>query len=155
MIDIRPALHVSEILPLNRDAQDLHYALYPKEFKPFREDAIRTALEDMLARSGTYAYVALEDGIPIGYILCKVEHSPENAFRHARTVLYIDQLSVVPSHRKKGVGSLLINQAEELAASLDISALILDHWDNNRSAGKFFTGNGFQYTGHRMRKDLI
>ncbi len=63
-----------------------------------------------------------------------------NAMRY----LLIDQISVRPAARGKGVGAALMGQAETLAKNLDVKRIQLDSWDFNLNAHAFFEHLGFQ-----------
>ncbi|MEM7297506.1 MAG: GNAT family N-acetyltransferase, partial [Bacteroidota bacterium] len=128
--------------------------LYPKEFKPFDQAAIESAFLKMLTAPNTFAFIAKEGETAIGYLFCFIRTRKENAFQFEKTWLNIDQVSVMPEYRNRGVAQQLLQRAEQLAHNKGIQRLQLDHWAQNEVAAQFFARNGFSYFNHRMEKKL-
>ncbi len=63
------------------------------------------------------------------------------------TVVWVESMWVAPSHRKMGIGRLLINQILTWARSRGIRALKLDVTSNNEPAIRFYQSLGFSPTG--------
>ena len=57
--------------------------------------------------------------------------------------LYLNLLSVVPSHQNQGIGTQLLTQAQQLAESQQLPALSLHVWADNARAIKLFERFGF------------
>ena len=140
---------------LSVDVQSLHAEHYPKVFKmPENEDFAKTFFEEMLADPSVSIFIAEEDGKPVGCIVCKLVERPENPFAFAARLLLIDQISVRPSDRGKGVGAALMQQAESLARELGVQRMQLDSWDFNLNAHAFFEHLGFEKFNFRFWKYL-
>jgi ribosomal protein S18 acetylase RimI-like enzyme len=153
-IQIEKTSDFSLLAKLNESVQSLHQQLYPEDFKPFDFEKVTKAFERMLSTQGTYAYLAKIGSIPIGYILCFLKTRNENEFQHAKTVLYIDQISVDEAYRNQGVAKLLVAEVTKLAKHLKIDEIQLDHWSKNEDAKRFFSANGFEYFNSRMKKKI-
>ena len=69
-------------------------------------------------------------------------------------MLLIDQISVRPEARGKGIGTALMKQAEILASTLDVERIVLDSWDFNSGAHAFFESRGFRKSTFRFWKWL-
>ncbi len=137
------------------DVQSLHAEHYPDVFKmPESDDFAKTFFDEMLMDSSVSIFIAEEDGKPVGYILCKLIERPENPFTLAARTLLIDQISVRPSARGKGIGAALMQQAETLAQELGVQRIHLDSWDFNLNAHAFFEHLGFQKFNFRFWKYL-
>ena len=127
------------------DVQSLHTQHHPDIFKvPQSEDFAVSFFEEMLVDPTVRIFIAEEDGESAGYILCQLIERPENPFTFARRFLHIDQISVRPAVRGRGVGMVLMQQAEVLAKELKMQRLQLDSWDFNLNAHAFFERLGFQ-----------
>ena len=127
------------------DVQSLHAEHQPDIFKvPDSEDFAVAFFQEMLTDLNIHTFIAEEDEEATGYIFCQLVERPESPFTFARRLLHVDQISVRPAARGKGVGAALMQQAELLAKELDVQRIQLDSWDFNTSAHEFFERLGFQ-----------
>jgi ribosomal protein S18 acetylase RimI-like enzyme len=138
---------------LCRDVQSLHAEHHPQVFKmPRSDDFALGFFDEMLATPEITAYIAEEEGRPMGYILCRLVDRPENAFTHAARYLLVDQISVRPDAQRKGIGTALLRQAEDFARELGLAKLQLDSWDFNLEAHACFEKFGFKKFNYRFWK---
>jgi len=140
---------------LNMDVQRLHAQNHPEIFKmPESEDFAASFFEEILADPAMEIFIAEEDGKAMGYVVCKLVERPETPFTFPVRFLLIDQVSVRPEARRKGIGDALFKQAELLARHLNVSRIQLDSYDFNLGAHVFFEQMGFQKITYRFRKHL-
>jgi GNAT superfamily N-acetyltransferase len=140
---------------LSRDVQSLHAEHHPGIFKmPENDDFATSFFDEMLADPSVSVFIAEEDGDAVGCIVCKLVERPENPFTFAARMLFVDQISVLPSARGKGVGAALMQRAEMLAKELNVQRIQLDSWDFNLNAHEFFEHMGFQKFNFRFWKYL-
>ena len=148
----------SDSLLLSRlcmDVQSLHAQNHPRIFKmPERDDFAVSFFDEMLTDPVVHVFIAEEQGEPVGYLLCKLVERPENPFTRALRYLLIDQISVRPTTRGRGVGTALIQQTESLARELEVSRIQLDSWDFNTGAHAFFENLGFRKFTFRFWREL-
>jgi len=145
----------SVLSSLSVDVQSLHAEHYPNVFKmPESDDFARSFFDDMLADPSVRIFIAEQDGDAVGCIVCKLVERPENPFTFAARTLLVDQISVLPSARGKGVGAVLMKQAERLAEELSVQRIQLDSWGFNLNAHEFFEHMGFQKFNCRFWKYL-
>jgi GNAT superfamily N-acetyltransferase len=143
-ITIEQTKDASLLARLNKTVQDLHAREYPQYFKPYQYDVVEKEFEENLAQDNWYAYVAFDDSIAIGYILFFIRKYQENPFRYAYTGIHIDQLSVLESYQRKGIGSKLMNKAEEVGKIVGATQIELTYWDRNIEAKAFYDKKGFE-----------
>jgi GNAT superfamily N-acetyltransferase len=137
------------------DVQTLHVDHHPDIFKvPQSASFAVSFFEEVLADPAVTIFIAEEDGIPVGYVLCRLIERAENPFRLAMRFLDIDQISVRPTVQGTGVGSALMREAEGLARTLNVQRIHLDSWGFNTHAHKFFETMGFEKFNHRFWKSL-
>jgi len=154
MITLQPTDDYRLIAELNEEVQELHARLFPQVFKPYDEASAEHALKKMINSLNCYAFVAFQDGTPIGYMVLLIKEQPENAFMFARESLYIDQIGVLSAYQKTGVGSLLMEQAERLAKELDLTRVELDHWTANTVAAAYFRNRGYTLYREQLSKQI-
>jgi GNAT superfamily N-acetyltransferase len=155
-MDIRKATAKDALLlsDLCRDVQNIHAQNHADIFKIAQSaDFAVSFFDQMLADLTTHIYIAEENGKPSGYILCKLIEREESPFTFAMRYLLVDQISVSPTTRGRGIGSALLKQAETLAHDLGVSKIQLDSWGFNTEAHKFFERAGFQKFNHRFWRD--
>ncbi len=156
-MNIRPAtlLDVSLLSRLSMDVQCLHAEHHPDLFKmPQSEGYAVSFFEAMLADPNVDIFIAEENSVAAGYIVCVLVERPENQFRFATRHLHVDQISVRPDAQGKGAGAALIQQAELLAKELNVGRIHLDSWGFNTGAHAFFEKMGFEKFNHRFWKEL-
>ncbi|WP_084637516.1 GNAT family N-acetyltransferase [Paludibacterium yongneupense] len=104
------------------------------------EQEVKLKLGAAVARHPTtFAYVAEEDGIPLGHALCFLGFS---SF-YAQTTVNIHDLSVVAGARGKGIGHLLLQAVESAARKHDCAKLLLEVRDDNAIARHLYSSAGF------------
>ena len=156
-MEIRKAIDTDSLLlsSLAVDVQRLHAEHHPEFFKmPTRDDFAASFFDEMLANPLVSIFIAEEDREALGYIVCTLMERTENPFTFGMRYLLIDQISVRPQARGRGVGTALMKQAEILAGELGVQKIWLDSWDFNRNAHAFFEGAGFMKFMHRFWKEL-
>lgn len=154
-MEIRPATpNDSHLLSsLCVDVQSLHAANHPDLFTmPQSDDFAASFFDDLLANPQFTIFIAEEDAQALGYIACQVIERPQNPFSFAVKALHVDQISVRPNARTKGVGAALIQKAEQLAKELNIQRVQLDSWAFNTGAHEFFEKQGFEKYNFRFWK---
>jgi GNAT superfamily N-acetyltransferase len=137
------------------DVQRLHAEHHPEIFKmPDTEDFAVSFFETMLSDSTVSIFIAEDGEDALGYIVCKLIERPENPFTFAARTLLIDQISVRPPVREKGVGAALMKRAEILAYDLGAQRIHLDSWVFNLGAHAFFERLGYQKFNFRFWRHL-
>lgn len=95
-------------------------------------------------------FVAEADGAVHGYALARLQRRPETPLTYGGLVVELDQISVDPAYRGRGLGRELIDQVKSLASDLGATGLQLTVWEFNRHARQVFEGAGFAATMTRM-----
>jgi diamine N-acetyltransferase len=139
---------------MNEEIQTIHYELYPDVFKPYNNEMVEQAFEHFLSDSNAKAYIAMNDNVPVGYILFKLKDSIESAFKYASRTIYVDQVLVLENYKGAGIGESLLQKAYDFAKEHEVDRIELDHWSMNLTARYFFDKHGFQYYNEKMFKDL-
>ena len=128
---------------LNNEVQNLHADLFLSIFKPYQAQEINVFFERFVTQKGFISFVAFDGEEPVGYIFALLYKMPENAFKYANKVRYIDQIGVNKSHQKRGIATLLINEVKAIGINEKVSRIELDHWNDNTNAEAFFARLGF------------
>ena len=156
-MNTRPATPLDAFIlsSLSMDVQRLHAEHHPRIFKiPASEDYAIPFFQEMLADSTVTIFIAEDNGNALGYIVCKLVERQDNPFTFAARILLVDQISVRPDARRKGVGETLLKRVEILARQQKAERISLDSWDFNLDAHAFFERMGFQKFNFRFWKHL-
>lgn len=143
MVQVRKAekKDISSILSLLDEVNEIHEKARPDIFKrgqKYHEKDVEALLED----KKVHILVAEEETV-LGYAILFEEEQKEDELMKERRFLYLDDLCVDKKARGKGVGSLLLREAEKLARSLSYSTITLRVWSFNKKAIAFYQKEGY------------
>jgi len=112
-VNVRPAVagDAHALAALNRFVHEMHAARRPDFFKPTRLEETAAWFRERFHELTTAAWIAEEDGLPVGYVLTFFHERGENAFRRPRRWCEIDQIAVDPEWRRRGIGRALMAAA--------------------------------------------
>lgn len=92
--------------------------------------------------SERYSFGAYENNELAGIVLCEE--------RKWNNTLYIENLLVSESHRRKGIGKLLIKKVIELSRQKNFRLIELETQNTNGPAIGFYKNQGFEVTGMNL-----
>ncbi len=146
MIRIEPASSsdAATLASLNRHVHQLHVEQAPRFFGQPSEAETQAAFAELLAQPNTRAFVAYADDMPVGYALARIQERPAGTFNPSRRWLYVDQISVEPEWKGRGIGHELIRAVVDCARAAEIDELETETWAFNTKAQEFFSAVGFQ-----------
>ena len=155
MIDVRRAVSgdVPDLVRLALEVQAVHVSGRPDLFKVGGVDS-HGVVAQRLGDSTQFYWVARTDGETVGYAYARVVDEPESPWRYAMRVLMLDQMSVDPHHRSRGIGSALWNAVRETAAAERVDRVMLNVWAFNAGARRFYERLGFASFHERMAFEL-
>ena len=116
---------------------ELHKNARPEMFPNLVSKYTLNEVKSRLAKNDNGVFVAEKEGSVVGYVFCEVIKEGK-----VKT-LYIDDLCVDPSCRKTGIASMLMNKTKEYAKEKECAFLMLNVWEFNENAVKFYENYGF------------
>ena len=119
------------VAPLAAGFRTALRALKGTETKPDLQAAKEEILEFLA--SGYPVYAAEEDGVPVGYIVCRIEEP----------CLWVEHLFVKSEYRRRGAASLLFGKAEELARAMGEETVYNFVHPNNEAMIAFLRSKGY------------
>lgn len=134
-LDIRirnaSASDLQAIVALSGFVQRQHANALPDLFKvSVVSKQAREAFRKFLADSASLMLLA-EEGQPAGYLWAQFQNRPEYWDQSEQRLLYIQHVAVAPQFRRRGVGSLLLTRAIDIAQRKGIKRVELDVWSFN------------------------
>jgi ribosomal protein S18 acetylase RimI-like enzyme len=100
--------------------------------------AVRRALyEGWLAEPDAFALIAEADPGPVGYALVHMR-GPEETWATGNRIAELETLTVLPSHRGRGVGSALVNAVFRELNAIGVLHLAVSVIASNTAAVRFY-----------------
>jgi GNAT superfamily N-acetyltransferase len=84
--------------------------------------------------------VALEDGVPVGYLCAVVEH--------ASAIAWVTDVVVAPLRRRKGAASALLTATQAWAAERGVRRFILEMQSKNQAYIRLAQKFGYEFCGY-------
>lgn len=134
---------IPRILELLSQVLEVHAAIRPDLFVPGTTKYSVEELEEMIADEEKPIYVCDEDKV-IGYTFCQIQEPPFTSTMVPRKNLFIDDLCVDESARGKHVASRLFEYVKEEAKRLGCYSVILNVWEGNDPAIRFYGSMGMK-----------
>ncbi len=153
----RATLADAELLAaLNKDVQQLHADAYPSWFR--QPDNFAEIVADfetrILADANGFVFIVEAQQQAVGYIYAKVVTHPENAYTYARKLMLVDQIAVRPNDQRNGYGQMLMQVVRDEALAQGINRVVLDMYEFNSNAYRFYAKMGFERVSVRMALDF-
>lgn len=136
------------VYTLLRIIADLHKNGRPDMFPDLVSKYTVDEVKERLSKSDNGVFVAEKEGSVVGYVFCYVIREG------AVNTLYIDDLCVDPSARKMGIARILMDKAKEYAKEKNCAYLMLNVWEFNENAVRFYENYGFETRTRHMEIKL-
>jgi len=141
------------IAALNGVVQSLHHRHRPDWFKPAEAETFLPVVEGWLSNQQFAVFVAEDDlGRLVAYATGVRFERPDNPLTCGASVVELDQLAVLESARRQGIGRALSERVIGWAAEVGASRVELSTWEFNDDARRLFTSLGFAATSLRMAR---
>ena len=126
----------------------VHRELRPDLFANVESKYSVPELHKMIADNGEKRiFVAESEGKVCGYIICWQEQD------RVKT-LYVDDLCVDPSYRRRGVAKKLMDAASKYGRETGCVFMLLNAWDGNKNAEEFYRSYGMTERSKYLEKKL-
>jgi ribosomal protein S18 acetylase RimI-like enzyme len=141
---------LSSIVALNAFAQQQHADSLTELFRsPVNSALTFRAFEEFLSIPNGLLLLA-DDGETAGYLWAQFQERPADWARLELKYLSIHHLVVAPQFRRRGIGTLLLTKAIDMARDKGIKRVELDVWSFNSEAKHFYAKQGFEVYNERM-----
>lgn len=133
----------------------VHYEYDPQRFIPVSkrtESGYASFLGTQLASADVAVFVAVDDGVVVGYSYSGVEGHDWMSLRGPAGVLH--DIVVDPAHRRGGVGRALLTTTLEFLKSQGMPRVVLSTAAQNEAAQRLFASAGFRRTMVEMTAEL-
>ena len=138
------AQDVPGIIKLLKQVGRVHHEGRPDLFRSNAQKYGPSQVLNMLDKSDTPIFVAVEDNKVLGYGFCIMETYHMNTVMNDRVTLYIDDLCVLEECRGKHIGTAIYQHILEYAKYRGCYNVTLNVWSCNESAMKFYESMGLK-----------
>lgn len=143
------------IRPLQKEIADLHHDGRPDLFKTearyFTQEAFTERLNDP---NHTVLIAQTDEGQVVGYAFAWVIEYREHSTYIDFDCFYVNDICVLKSHQRKGIGKKLLERCKERARERNCIVMELGVWDFNRAAIAFYESCGMETRIRRMEYRL-
>ena len=133
---------------------EVHHKIRPALFRAGAQKYDEAALAELLKDPNRPIFVAVEDGVLLGYCFCIVEITKDHPVLMDQKSLYIDDLCVDENARGRHVGSTLYDYAAHYAREIGCDTVTLNVWCGNDSAMAFYESRGLKPRNIHMEAKL-
>jgi len=139
------------IAELNWAVHDLHVAARPDIFRS-HPDLLELAstFDQWIDDPDRVLLLAEEPPEQVGFLIASYTHLPGHTLAYPASCLTIDQIAVLPAHRRSRLGSALVRAALDNAALRGVDRVDSSVWQFNADAQRFFRAEGFEATMQTM-----
>ncbi len=156
-MEIRPATPADALLlaRLNAHVHALHVEAEPLRYRSTDLAEVEARMHTILAEGGgSEALIAFEADEARAHLIFRELRREPTPFTHADACLMVDQLAVVDTRRRAGLGRALMDALAELASDRGIDAIRLDVRSHNLGAAAFYEALGYVELGRRLERRL-
>src|SRR6185503_2921734 len=139
---------------LHQDVQALHVEHCPRVFHPVSLEQGEQWFREVLEGTSARIWLACVDGEPAGYVVVFAVSRGESAFSRKRQWFDVDQISVAPAYRRRGVATALLRTVADAARAEGVAQLELNAWSFNGVARAAFEKFGFRPLSTRFGLEL-
>ena len=132
-----------EIVELLRQVQEEHRYRRPDRHRPFDRAAAIQDVRSSLSHNGASLFVARMKGECVGYVIVRDVNWPETASAYGSKSLMVDQIAVSNAHRRRGIGTRLLELVRAEAARRGADRMELLVASDNEGARRFYEAQGF------------
>jgi ribosomal protein S18 acetylase RimI-like enzyme len=156
---IKPAsrIHLSQLRAMMRQLHAEHHQREPDQFKTPEDVEKSKDIATYYDDPNCLIFVALDDSLKgspcVGFIsghFCELTSSVSKPI----TMGSVDELFVLSSHRKQGIGKDLLEQLSARFKLYGASQLFVEVWHSNVGAVEMYQQFGFSHHIHWLRKPL-
>lgn len=120
---------------------DINWAKGPEGFSYFTQ---------LVQNQKAFCIIAEENDVPIGYIAASLHPIPYRKSKY----IELENMGIVPSHRSKGIGSMLMDELYVWAKSQGFDKILVNAYVANIGAVAFYKKNGFSEIDVTLEKSI-
>jgi ribosomal protein S18 acetylase RimI-like enzyme len=156
-ITIRPATEddYEALCRLYAEVDALHSRALPGVFRAAEgPPRPRELVRETISSEESALFVAVAESGIVGMLDVDIRSAPDYPIIVPRRYAHISEIVVTESHRGRGVGQMLMEQAHRWALEKGLSEVELNVWEFNEGAVTFYKKLGYETSHRTMRISL-
>ncbi len=134
---------IEELIELLLQVQNLHCKNRPDVFKSMTKEEAEKEIIDIIESQEQKIIVAVNDNNKVcAFAIYKMKKVEQHENLKDANILYIGKIVVDEDSKRKGIGSLLMQEIHKMAKNLNCSRIELNCWSFNKSAIEFYKSQG-------------
>ncbi|TYR77348.1 GNAT family N-acetyltransferase [Rossellomorea vietnamensis] len=143
-----------KLQPLHKEVHDLHAEARPDKYKEAEETLDQTYYEELISSPEAKIFTIEEQGEIVAFTILKKTWPPNWNTKVQAPVVFMEDLGVKGSYRRKGLARLLFEKAVEFTKECGAGSLELGVWEFNRSAIDFYQKMGMTTQARKMEMKI-
>jgi diamine N-acetyltransferase len=139
-----------KLKPLHKEVHDLHASARPDKYKPAEETLDKSYFSELLTSPDAKIYIIEQDDIIAAFTILKKTWPPKWNIKVQSPVVFMADLGVAASCRRKGFARKLFEKAVEFTKECNAESLELGVWEFNQSAIEFYEEMGMTTQSRKM-----
>lgn len=136
---------IPKLLALLSDVLEIHAKIRPDIFISGTTKYTKEKLQELLENNSFFIYVCVDELDSVfAYAFCKLKEQANMNNMVQFKSFFIDDLCVEQNHRGQHVGTQLFNFVKSEAKRLGCYEIVLNVWQGNEQAKKFYEALGFR-----------
>ncbi len=136
---------IPRLLDLLSQVLEVHAQIRPDIFVSGATKYNEVELKKLLGQEDYFIYVCTDEiDFVIAYVFCELKHPRHLNFMTPIKTLFIDDLCVDETYRGQHIGSSLFEFVKGEAKRFDCYEIVLNVWEDNVAAKKFYEAMGFK-----------
>jgi GNAT superfamily N-acetyltransferase len=146
---------INAIYKIFEETDRLHREAHPERFQlaSFPQD-IKDFYRTCILKSDVIILLAVGQGEILGALICAVHQSGSAPALTPRTYGCIENITVPQIHRRRKIGTALMEAAKTWARTKGATSIELTVWEFNQGAASFYHQLGYRTIHRRMILDL-
>ncbi|MGF2615844.1 GNAT family N-acetyltransferase [Rossellomorea aquimaris] len=140
----------SSLKPLHKEVHDIHAEARPDKYKRTEETLDKTYYDELISSSDSKVYIVEDQGEIAGFTILKKTWPPKWDIKVQAPVVFMHDLGVKDSYRRRGIARLLFEKAVEFTKECGAVSLELGVWEFNQSAIDFYEKMGMTTQARKM-----
>ena len=146
--------HIPGLIRLLYQVGGVHHDIRPDLFRSGAIKYTEKDLEVLLANENYPVFVAEEEKTVLGYCFCQIRDYRGSTALTDRKEIYIDDLCVDESCRRRGIAKALYDYVTAWAKDIGCTYVTLNVWQGNDGAMRFYANQGMQVRSTTMETKL-
>jgi len=137
------------------ETYSLYYKNIPDSYKKTPKDTLpKGTFLNMIEHDDSLVIVAEQNGMVVGMLYAIIEKDEGDEWSNPYRRVSIEEISVLPAFTNQGIGTMLMQKAENWTKEKGINNLTALIYDFNKNATAFYKKNDYKPYSIQMKKKL-